>query len=573
MWEYQQHIQISFKVSAECLFNQIDSRLQPSVFLLGILTEDRDNRHPICLEPDGCGFEVECFQNIKILAKELLEVDEDRRLIHSHPIAQESHNKRIEGKAYIGAIKKILKREDVYNNVERFVSFPTYIDGYWVFTILELNKNALNKYYSLLKEKSNRFRISRSFIESVIEVFLKECSNALKDPTKSLGAIERPAEELIREAGENFMYTIALAGSAWEGLHGLYLACCNISSLKYEGEDSIGKMAVAAHNHPNVKLILQLKEPIPIRDFRKVRKFLELSNADSLIVSDSHLIYGLGKLVGNYNPNDESLFIIDFISHHHWTVSHDGQVMMLVKYWQPNVPQEKIDRNYYESLFKRLFIEIEQEQMNDLWEIVIEATKQRHGTMIIISGEAEEEAKRLANPSFLVKPFKLEMDLVNQVTSIDGSVLLDTNCRCHAIGIIIDGVATQKGDSSRGARYNSAIRYYESIGSSIPTIIIVVSEDGMVNIIPNLRPQIKHSDLTEAIIAFRAMAEAEHLIIKEFNQAMTFFNTYAFYLSQEECDEINNLRHMIEEKNKSCAARIVYKDLKPDKEMNDSYYF
>jgi hypothetical protein len=50
-----------------------------------------------------------------------------------------------------------------------------------------------------------------------------------------------------------------------------------------------------------------------------------------------------------------------------------------------------------------------------------------------------------------------------------------------AIGAILDGLATDAGYPSRGARYNSAIRYVAS--SSHACLAIVVSEDGMINVV------------------------------------------------------------------------------------------
>ena len=47
------------------------------------------------------------------------------------------------------------------------------------------------------------------------------------------------------------------------------------------------------------------------------------------------------------------------------------------------------------------------------------------------------------------------------VTNIDGAVLIEPSGICHAIGAILDGLATEKGDSSRGSRYNGALRYVQ----------------------------------------------------------------------------------------------------------------
>lgn len=574
MWGYQRHIQISLQVSAESLFNEIDKRLKPKVFLLGILTDDRTDRHPICIEPEDSGYSVNAFKDVKSLAQQLEMVNEERNIFHSHPEAQKNHEKRISTNALREAIDKILKKEDLYGDTEKFISYPTYIEGFLVFVVLELDKKSLNSHYSLTKNKINdRYKISRSFIESAIDTYLKESTIALKDPNKGIGAIERPADELLRESGKQFMYSISQAGENFDGLHGLYDACNTISSLKYEGADGLGKMIIAKKDHPNIRLTLQLKEPIKVRDYRKVRKFLELSNDNAVIISDSALIYGLGEQTGKYNPKNESLFVIDFISHFKWEVSHDNNPMMIVEYRQPNLPKDRIDRTKFYSDLKRIFKDIDKSQLDNLWDITTEATKQKHGTMLVISDNAKAEAERLGKQSFSLNPLKLTVGIVQQITSIDGSVLIDKDGICYAIGVILDGLATDKGDSSRGARYNSAIRYYEHFGTKHPTVLVIISEDGMINLIPSLRPQVKHSDILEAIKKFEEMSKAEKIERKYFNQAMTYFQNIAFYLTADECDKINSLRKQIEEVNKDIESiRIVYDDIKPNAEMNDSYY-
>lgn len=574
MWGYQQHFQISLQVTAEGLFNAIDQRLKPTVFLFGILTDKRDDRHPICIEPEDSGYSVKAFAEVNKLAEELEKVDQEKNIFHSHPIAQENHDKRISTNAQIEAIKKILKKEDLYGNTEKFISFPTYVDGFLVFVVLEIQKEALNSYYSLTKEKiDDRYKISRSFIESAIDTFLKECSIALKDPNKGIGAVERPADELLRESGKQFMYSISQAGKNFYGLHGLYDACNSIASLKYEGAEGLGKIIIAKKDHPNVRLTLQLQEPIRVRDFRKVRKFLELSNDNALIISDSELIYGLGEQTGKYNPKDESLFVINFISHFKWEVLHDNNSMMVVEYKQPNLPKERMDRVKFYSDLKRIFKDIDKSQLDDLWDITSAATKQKHGTMLVITDNAKVEATRLGKQSFSLKPLKLTVGVVEQITSIDGSVLLDKDSICYAIGVILDGLATDKGDSSRGARFNSAVRYYEHFGKNHPTVIVIISEDGMINLIPNLRPQIKHSTIVDAIEALQKFSEADKQERKHFNQLMSFFENVSFYLTEEECKTVNQLRKTIEESDKDIeGVRIVREDIKPNKEMNESYY-
>ena len=504
MWGYQLHFQILLQRKAENLFNRIDKNLQPNVFLLGILIDQREDRHKICLEPENCGYGVDLFSNIEKLTEELEKVDKESKIMHSHPIAQENHKNRIRSRAWIGAIKMILESEDIYGDTEKYISFPRCIEGFLVFTVLELNNSALNEHYSLTKEKClGRFKISRSFIESTVDNYLNECYKALNDPNQGYKTI-RHVEEILRESGEVFMNTISQAGDNF-GLNDLYNTCNIIASMKYEGTEGIGRLAICNKEHINIRLTFELEEPIELSDYRKVRKFLELSSECSIIISDSVHIYGLGKIVGKYNPKDESLFIISFKSHFKWEVLHDNNSMMVVEYSLPTIRKDKINRKKFCSDLPRIFKDVENEQIDGLWKIITNASDQKHGTMVVISDNAEKESKRLGKQCFAIKPVKLQPNIIQQITSIDGAILLDRNSTCFAIGVILDGDATEKGDSSRGSRYNSAIGYYEQFRKTTPLLIVTISEDGMTNLIPNLRPQINRSDITDRIEELREL--------------------------------------------------------------------
>ena len=103
----------------------------------------------------------------------------------------------------------------------------------------------------------------------------------------------------------------------------------------------------------------------------------------------------------------------------------------------------------------------------------------------MISEGAAQEAARLTRQCFRVAPRLMTPSVLRLVTNIDGAVLIDPAGTCHAIGAILDGLATEKGDSSRGSRYNSALRYVES--SRYAVLAVVVSEDGWIDLLPPMR--------------------------------------------------------------------------------------
>ena len=97
--------------------------------------------------------------------------------------------------------------------------------------------------------------------------------------------------------------------------------------------------------------------------------------------------------------------------------------------------------------------------------------------MLVITTEALAEADRLKLQCTLIEPVPLTPLITRLVTSIDGAVLLDPEGYCYSIGVILDGRASGRGDSTRGARYNSGPALRGKL-RAYPCIAIVVSEDG-----------------------------------------------------------------------------------------------
>ena len=569
MWKWQKFQSLAFKLEAENIFKKLDKDLIPNLFLLGVLVEDLKERHSICLEPEDCGFDVKNLKNIIDLAKQLEKVDEDNKIFNSHPFVQKQQDEYIHKKSYMDAILKILKREERSSlKFERYISYPTLIDGYFVFIVLELPKSILEKYYSLRNHDNN------SLIEILVKHFLYSCSEILKDSENYSMYLNKTSDEIITASGNNFMNIIS---NSINNSYNLYETCNIIASLKYEGDIGLGKMIICKKDHDNIKMTLQLKEPIRIKDYRKVRKFLEISNNHSCIITDGNLIYGLGKLIGKYNPTTETMFEILFTGYYKWELFHDSNALMVVEFKSPSLPAEKIDKTKFYTDFRRFFKKITTEEINNLWEITLEATNQKHGTMLVISDNAEIEAKRLGKQCFPLNPLKLTKDVIPLITSIDGAVLLDRNSNCHAIGVILDGIATDKGDSSRGARYNSAIKYFDSSGQETSLILVIISEDGMVDLIPNLKPQINRFVIDEKIDELKKLSIQEKIDEKVFNKIMDFLQNLEFYLSDENCKIINKLNEKIGKQLDDSIevgelGRFKYANFYPNNEMNNNYY-
>ncbi|WP_443946363.1 diadenylate cyclase [Pedobacter sp. AW1-32] len=573
MWAQQLHCQISLQVAAEELFNSLDERLMPKVFILGVNIDPSSKGAFVNLECEDCGYCPLHFLHINKTVESYLKIIDEWAGVDT-----ESDILETLGNSVLAEIQRTLRKQPKNLLVETFVSSPARINGYLVFVITELNKKVMNGFYTLSQSQKSTvdgFKTSRSFIESIIQTYLDASNNALKAKSQfEFNILSKGRDELVNTAAHNFMTTISLAGRNAHNLHVLYEACNSISSLKYEGEEGLGKMIVAHRDHPNVKLAMALEEPIHITDFRKVRKFLELADHKHWLISDSVFIYGLGRLVGKYNAHNESLFVIHFTKHFHWEALHNGKILISVAFRTPSLYNEQINKERFYSTISRTFPEIARERIHALWEITLEATKQKHGTILAISSAAEQEAERLSKQSFKIKPIQLNKTLVGQLSSIDGAILLDTNSICYGIGVILDGIANHYGDSSRGARFNSALRYYEHMEKKAGIVLVVLSEDGMINLIPELKDQVNHSAILEKIKELEVLSISEPKDRSKYNRVMAFLNQHSFYFSKDECLAINGLKSKIENSYRfTDGIKMIYDNFEPNAKMNASYYF
>jgi DNA integrity scanning protein DisA with diadenylate cyclase activity len=265
----------------------------------------------------------------------------------------------------------------------------------------------------------------------------------------------------------------------------------NVSSLYYENSVSTGKIVFVnkkfiKEEHPNIEKILILKQKVFLKNKRLIRKLLEISNSGIALLSDGKYVYGICRIIGNFDTEREDIFVVEYFGVYSWEFIYAKQKLFKVDYEDIYLPQNKITYSQFKRRISELFIDIKSSKIAKLYSVMLEALNQNKGTIIIISENAKSETDRLKSQAFRVEAKEMTPSIVKEITSIDGAVLIDTNCNCHGIGVILDGMATNNGDTSRGARYNSAIRYVETIKNRenySDCLAIVISEDGYVDII------------------------------------------------------------------------------------------
>jgi hypothetical protein len=569
MWGYQPHFQLIAQSRAKELFERFEADLQPTMFLVGLLHTEKEGRFPICVEPQDCPFQPELLEDIWQEAEQLELNDGDRMLI-SHPVAAERYEARKQLRYLRDAIRNTVAKAERSQGHVTFCSTPTKVDDYMVACVLQLDQAAYSSYPKLTQDTISRCTVTTSFLDSVIDEYLSDCSRLLSMPEPGLefGGFRGPSE-MLRAAGRRLMETPALAVGNVEALGVCFEACNTIASLTYESEAGRGRIVFASPDHPNVECVVSLLNPVGLREYRAVRKMLQMAARDLSLLSNATSIYGLGREVGAYDASREDLFTVDFVKHHDWELCHAGQPFMRVIYGEPSPPRTAFNEKKFRSHARRIFDELSPEALNELCALARLASEQKHGTMLVLTPKAAEEAERLRQQATRIKPVHLSPDVLHVVTGIDGAVLLDVSGTCHAIGVILDGRASAHGTPSRGARYNSAIRYVDE--SDAPCMAIVVSEDGTVDVVPDLRPQLPRASIELALAELRDVASQSEPDHPKFNKLISWFNDHRFYLSGAVCDEINRLKRAVEERLSVDAIRVVYNDFSPHTEMDDSY--
>lgn len=127
------------------------------------------------------------------------------------------------------------------------------------------------------------------------------------------------------------------------------------------------------------------------------------------------------------------------------------------------------------------------------------ATKQLHGTILVVleKDTANSEMKRfsmikagLKNPNLNLDTISYldanntSLEAIENFSAIDGSIIVDIDGRIHGIGIILDGSNKIELNLARGARFNSAKKYWQYLrDKNLSGLILIVSEDGSVEIL------------------------------------------------------------------------------------------
>lgn len=460
------------RLYTKALFNRFDKELSPEVTLLWFSTDN---------ERLNCGVIPDYAPDVKRLKEAM---DDVEKHIHLDDLSIETLFEQKDTLMEMLNLELIEHTDATDDQYIVYRSNMALISDIIVLVQVKISKQVYRSYYELVYDVDQG---SRSILEALGVEMMNDINKLLlqfstHDTTNSIDF-----NETIRKAAKLFLRVLGFPG-IWDNT---FDKLNKISAMHYESEANHGRILflsrdeVIKEDSELLDIELLFSSKVPLANYRHIRKLLEISRKGVYLISDAEYIYGIGNLKEGVDYAFERVYTIEFTNYYSWQLVHNKKNMMLVNHEQVSIPRAKVSYVEFTQELKRIY-PLKTAEILDLYRIVLEATKQSHGALIVISRNARSEASRLKSQCFMVKPKRVHPSTIESITSIDGAILIDVECIIHGIGVILDGMATNRGDSSRGARYNSAIRYVETISKNneySDVMAVVISEDGYVDIV------------------------------------------------------------------------------------------
>ena len=569
MWGFQRTFRSAVEIALQRSLEVLGVAVEPTVFLIGLLKEGGSG-HRLCVEPEDGPVVPADFDGLNDKATELFDQDPDSKLLITAAWIHERRQQQTRHRAYGTAIGEVLQAR-LGPGLRFFVALPTPVDQYAVFTAVGLPEWVLDDMPHLSSTvAADRYPVTQSLVRGAVDEILRLSSRALYEPYPGADIdIGADPADVAKAAGKALTRSATtLAGN--EMWSDLFDGLNRVVTTRYERRVGIGSLLLADRGSEHVDRSVTLREAVPVGETRTLRKLLETSSrhGESLLTEGSKA-YGLGRQRPDYPAASESVFQLLVVGDGTWELHHAGVPLATVQFGAPRLPGQPLQRQRLDDIAGRVFGECDSDA---LWALATAAADAEHGTMLVVSQSAAVEAARLGSQALTVEPTRLDDSLVRRVTGIDGAVLVDPSGYCHAVGVILDGTAAGEGDRSRGARYNSAVKYLASAGDT-PTVILLVSEDGMINLLPDLRPRMRRADLDAMLADLREAAAIDPVHPERFYKVYRRIETAAFYLSPDQINEVNALRddHWQRRRTEGVSIWVNEAPLRPDPEMTDKY--
>ena len=530
--------------------------------LVGIAL-DQGLRHQICVEPEDGLLTNHHLIGVIDRAAALYRADPESNVFHTDRRVHDMRQQRAFLQSRASAIVEAIGASGMFNGLSFFASTSSPIGGYEVHSCIGIPSKALDSLPAFEESIVNRVYSGRSLQHEVVAECLRRADKALylPDPGTGLQTLGRP-EEIVNAAAEQFS-----RGTTWRtaGMTGdLFSTVNSFASLTYERAGAGGYLSISSKQNIDKGLKVRFERPVRLREARSMRKLLELSDRSMSVLADYQYAYGLGSVC-----SVPDVMEITITGHAKWELSVNGERFLRVSYGNATLPRPPFDFEKFKDVAERTVGDV---NLDLIWEIIEYAQVSGHGTTIVVSSDPEAEADRLGGEAVPIVADHLGPSETVWLGLVDGALLLGPDGRCHAFAVILDGNASALGDRARCSRFNSAVRYQST--TEVGAFLVVISDDGSVDLIPQLKPRVYKEEVEAAVQAFCACSESIPVDAEAFAKTYNRVRNLAFYLDSDQCLRVNE-SHEEEMRRRLEAGGLAMLDqsLNPDPMMNDSYFW
>ncbi|OMU05137.1 hypothetical protein AQ768_02705 [Burkholderia pseudomallei] len=570
MWGYQISYRIHIRSLVREALKHLGAPAEAEVLLVGARKPGSKNRNPVCVEPEDGKWPLSLFDGLLDSVESTYNNHELQNMFYGDEASMRDKPEWMRRDSVRTSVRKALKVFDTAHDVTSFCGGVRRVDEYYVTSVVQIPNTTFAQFPPLpdrLVEGQRQGYGYRSLIHAAVHAVLHEATEELHspDPGRFTRDSMRSAEEVIRVGAQDFLHTPGLSIERQYFHTDLFDALNLVASLMYEGAKGVGNLILVNPENECVEFLARFSDPVPFREPRWVRKVLQMATTGVGIIADSRQIYGLGKLKDSHDAYAaQDAFTAAFIDHYHWELRCGDQVLLRSHYGVPKLPQEPFDKTAFLANYARLFPGASPEDGLHLWNLLLVQIRLEHGSMIVVAEDALSEARRLGKQGTRIEPTRLTESLLRSFSGIDGTILLAPDGVCHAVGIILDGEATDQCTPSRGSRYNSGIRYVQT--GQARRLAIVVSDDRTVDVIPGIRRLISRSRIEQQVAAFEAAT------LDNYHDARNWLDDHRFYVNAEQCDRINKVIERLDAAPREVGRiHIGTERFGVDPAMDDSY--
>ena len=582
MWPFQPH----FRLDSEHFINDallaIGLPAAPTVLLIGF-REEGATPNPICVEPEDGSFSSALFKDSLARADEIFTAHSDRTMFTTDPALQARRTQQSLENARRKTIETTLNASANGADKYFFAGAPQRVADYRVYPVVTVLRTRWDSAPALPSEilpgivRAGQRNNPQSLQHAVVRAALGEMTLALALSPEPQGLRTWASDlvpETLRQAANSFVLGLVTAyGNEYGG--DLFNAMNAVSAQPYEGRTGVGTLLLSRPSAGLVDKDIEFRKGIRVSETRALRKALEMTGPELALLTDGIEALGLGR--PRSQDSLDGVFELTVTGRGEWSFGAVGLKLLTAKNGSPSLPRDRISEAKFLETVDRVFGTAGDGPA--LWALTEAASEQQHGTMLVVHADAEVEAERLSAQALVIAPRTLSEGSLSSLTAIDGAILVAPDAKCHAVGVILDGYAAGGiGDASRGARFNSAVRYHHGSANNA-TMIVIVSEDGMIDLLPNLRRRLKRASVSRAIDDLvRASQEPVDFAAAWAHESHV--RSLDFYLSEEQAIAANAAFEAVEEARERAVSasggsgitRIGYEKLRADPEMNESYF-